>query len=295
MADSTTTTYALVKPEVGASDSTWGAKLNTDLDVIDDLLDGTTAISPNLSAGAWKVGGVAVTATAAELNVTDGALAGVTVNSKAVVYGAAGEVAATSLAIGGVSVTPTAIELNYVDGVTSAIQTQLNAKQALDADLTALAAIAGVDADIIVRIAGAWSRLAKGTALQSVRVNAAGTALEYATPPFTKSYVSAQQTITSGGALTLAHSLGAVPVLVAYELVCTTANLGYSIGDILPIGIMSAPSGSDEYNASANVDATNITIRYAANAAVFNIIHATTGVGSLITPGSWRLVVRAWA
>ena len=29
-------------------------------------------------------------------------------------------------------------ELNYVDGVTSAIQTQLDAKQALDADLTAL-------------------------------------------------------------------------------------------------------------------------------------------------------------
>ena len=34
-------------------------------------------------------------------------------------------------------------ELNYVDGVTSAIQTQLNAKQASDADLTAIAALSG--------------------------------------------------------------------------------------------------------------------------------------------------------
>ena len=88
MADTTTSTYSLVKPEVGASADTWGGKINTNLDNLDDLLDGTTAIKPNLDAGLWKVGGVAVTATAAELNVLDG-------------------------------VTATVAEINAIDGVTA--------------------------------------------------------------------------------------------------------------------------------------------------------------------------------
>lgn len=110
----TTTTFALNKPTVGGDDNAWGSALNDNADKLDDLLDGTTAIKPNLSEGLWKVGGVAVTSTAAELNILDGVTAS----------------AAEINVLDGIPGTLTATELGYVDGVTSAIQTQLNGKQA---------------------------------------------------------------------------------------------------------------------------------------------------------------------
>ena len=44
-ADTVTTTYGLTKPEVGASEDSWGLKLNDNLDELDNLLDGTTPVT----------------------------------------------------------------------------------------------------------------------------------------------------------------------------------------------------------------------------------------------------------
>ena len=65
-------TISITKPTVGGSENTWGTTVNTALDDVVDVLNGVTASTPDLTAGSWKVGGTAVTATAAELNHTDG-------------------------------------------------------------------------------------------------------------------------------------------------------------------------------------------------------------------------------
>jgi len=84
-----------------------------------NVLDGATATTADLNKLA------AVTSSAAELNILDGTTAtAADLNKLAAVTATAAEL---NLMDG---VTASTTELNYVDGVTSAIQTQLNAKQA---------------------------------------------------------------------------------------------------------------------------------------------------------------------
>ena len=107
-----------ISPDFGSQNIVTTGTINGATSTELTILDGVTASTAELNI----MDGV--TATTAELNIMDG-------------------------------VTATTAELNYVDGVTSNVQTQLDAKQPLDSDLTTLAGMQ----------AGTASKLAGGTAL----------------------------------------------------------------------------------------------------------------------------------
>ncbi len=111
--------------------------------------------------------------------------------------------------------------------------------------------------------------------------------------PITKLFESSQQTITSGGSLTLAHGLGVQPKHYAAFVQCVTAEFGYSIGQEMP---MTIEYGGTAASAMAIVpDATNINIRFGNASPVFAAANFTTGAQVSLTNANWKLVVRAWA
>ena len=105
-----------------------------------------------------EINGTVVTSTAAELNILDGVTAtaaeintldGITASTAElnILDGVTATAAEINLLDG---VTATTTEINYIDGVTSAIQTQLDNKQPLDAQLTDVAGLTPGDGNFIV-------------------------------------------------------------------------------------------------------------------------------------------------
>ena len=116
-------------------------------------------------------------------------------------------------------------------------------------------------------------------------------------PVFTKSFVSAEQTITAAGTLSLAHGLAEPPRLMEPVLICKTAENGYSVNDIIPANLSVSSSATDNFGASFEISgSTNIVIRFGSNAvASFLALNKTTGASVALTNANWRLIVRAYA
>lgn len=112
--------------------------------------------------------------------------------------------------------------------------------------------------------------------------------------PFTKEYVSTQQTISAGGLLTLPHNLAAFPKMVSAYLICTIAEHGYSVGDIIGFFFPAAATASND-NGVIILDATNISIRFGSASNPIMSTHKTSGAQVRLTQSSWKIIVRAYA
>lgn len=104
-------------------------------------------------------------------------------------------------------------------------------------------------------------------------------------------FTSSAQTITSAGALTLAHGLSFTPKDFDILLTCATAEYNYSIGDVVNIGSLQKP----ENNRGASIvpDATNLNIRYGSDVTAFSVLNKTTGAGIGATNANWTATFRA--
>ena len=116
-------TISITKPTVGGSENSWGSTTNQALDDIVDVLNGNTASTPDLTTGAWKVGGTAITAAAGKFNK----LAGLTASTEELnkVDGLTASTAELNKLDG---LTASTAELNRTNGATSNIQAQLDGK-----------------------------------------------------------------------------------------------------------------------------------------------------------------------
>jgi hypothetical protein len=106
------------------------------------------------------------------VKITGGSITGIT--DLAVADGGTGASTAANALIN-LGLTATAAELNYTDGVTSAIQTQLDNKQPLDAELTAIAALAVTDSNFIVGNGTTWVAESGATARTSLGLGSIAT------------------------------------------------------------------------------------------------------------------------
>jgi hypothetical protein len=106
-------------------------------------------------------------------------------------------------------------------------------------------------------------------------------------------FISADQSITSGGGLTIAHGLGVAPRRYRCYARCVTAEYGSSIGDKLYDG--GSGVSVSLYGLAIVANSANILVKFSsAGVAPLAGINFSTGALVNLSNANWVLVVEAW-
>lgn len=106
-----------------------------------------------------------------------------------------------------------------------------------------------------------------------------------------KDYYGPVTTMTSGALTNFTHGLGAIPKIVTFELVCLTAEFGYSIGDIIEWYPSFFSTGAE----MPSVTKTSTQVQVRLGSSPPKIGNKTTGASQTITVANWNYRVRAFA
>lgn len=135
------------------------------------------------------------------------------------------------------------------------------------------------------------SKLAKGTATQVLTMNSSATAPEWAEAY--KSFTTSDLSIATSGSATVAHSLGGVPKIIRGFLKCTTAEYGFSVGDVVAYDSTNNRDSAGIMIITCGSDASNIIVRFGSSGNI-SVARKDTNADQAITLANWRYYVQAF-
>lgn len=129
-----------------------------------------------------------------------------------------------------------------------------------------------------------------GTSGQLLTSNGAGALPSFQDPPSGSVFTSAAQNIVNNGTFTVSHGLGSRPDIVQVYYKCTTADLGYSVGDELLLDFLMNDTTSSR-GTIVIPSSSSVYVRFSLNA--LRIPNKGTGVVNTMDINDWDCYVKA--